>query len=229
LGCDELELPELAEFFRLEPPAARELLAAMVRCGLVERPKVRPQWLRRGAPAKEPLHALTPEGIRLCNALFLQRFDRAKADRLVTELLERTEAVAAEREDYLVEVTGIAIFGSYLDAEAADFGDIDVLIEARWLPEIPKDALPDRYHELFARDRRRWHRIGDEGSWPWEKLQRFLRGRTRYIRLHPLANAEVIETNVRVIYELPGGQLAPPRDCRPAEFVAAVDRLRTRQ
>src|SRR5215472_6893724 len=143
-----------------------------------------------------------PRGSGCAMALFLPRFDRVKADRLVTELLERTEKVAAEREDYLLEVTGIAIFGSYLDEEAVDFGDIDVLIDARWLPEIPRNALRDRHHELFAQDRRRWRRIGDEGHWPWEKLQRFLRGRTRYLRLHPLADAEVIETNVRVIYEL---------------------------
>src|SRR5262245_39534338 len=70
-GCDEFELPELADFFRLEPPAAQELLAAMVCCGLVERPKVGPQGLRRRAHAGERLHALTREGIRLCNALFL--------------------------------------------------------------------------------------------------------------------------------------------------------------
>src|SRR5215469_13255998 len=70
-GCDEFELPDLAEFFHLAPPAAQQLLAAMVRCGLVERPKIRPQGLSRRPHTGEPLYALTPEGIRLCNALFL--------------------------------------------------------------------------------------------------------------------------------------------------------------
>ena len=76
--CNEFELPELAEFFCLEQPA-QELPAATVRYGLVDHPSARPQLVRRETDSGEPLHALTPEGMRLCNALFLSRFDRAQS------------------------------------------------------------------------------------------------------------------------------------------------------
>lgn len=208
---------QVAEFFARDRAAARRWLRAACDRGFVE-------------PMGDQ-YRVAPDGVRLCATKFVPRFDRARADQLVAELLQRTEAAAAARWDYLVEVTGLAVFGSYRDEHAVDLGDIDVLIGTRWLPEIGvavgNGRLADRCWELFKRDKRAYHRIGDHLDWPDEKLGRFLKARKPRIALHALSDATVIETDVRVIYQLPEGRLALPRDCRPAEFVAAVERLST--
>jgi hypothetical protein len=208
----------VAEFFDRRGPAARRWLQAASARGFVERSGER--------------YRVAPGGIRLCTTKFIRRLDRAAADRLVAELLDRTEAAAAEpaRWDYLVEVTGLAVFGSYCDAQASDFGDVDVLIGTRWLPELRGDrkTWSDRCWALFKRDGRHYHRIGDNLDWPDDKLRRFLRARKPHISLHNLSDTSVIETAVRVIYELPQGRLSAPRECRPSEFVAAQRRLLAR-
>jgi hypothetical protein len=196
----------------LRGPAARRWLTAAIARRLVE---------QNGAS-----YDLAPEGIRLATTKFVPRIDRAKADRIVADLLQRTEAAAAARWDYLVEVSGLAVFGSYRDEHAGDVGDVDVLIGIRWLPEIQlgERGWTDRCWDLFERDKRRYQRIGDHLSWPTQKLERFLRGRSPYISLHhPDVDGEIIETEVRVIYQLPECRLAQPRDCRPAEFVEFVN------
>jgi predicted nucleotidyltransferase len=66
----------------------------------------------------------------------VERLDRAKAYRTIANLLRRTDGAAAARWDYLPEVAGLAIFGSYRDEQAIDFGDVDVLIGTRWSPEL---------------------------------------------------------------------------------------------
>jgi hypothetical protein len=206
------EEADVTAFLGLRGPAARRWLKAAIARRLVE-------------PNGGASYDLAPEGIRLATTKFVPRIDRAKADRIVADLLQRTEAAAAARWDYLVEVSGLAVFGSYRDEQASDVGDVDVLIGTRWLPEIQlgEKGRTDRCWDLFERDGRRYQRIGDHLKWPQQKLERFLRGRSPYISLHsPDVDAKIIETDVRVIYELPAGRLAPPRDCRPAEFVEFV-------
>ena len=208
---------QVAEFFARDRAAALRWLRTVLDRGLVE--------------PRGDKYRVAPDGVRLCATKFVPRFDRARADQLVAELLHRTEAAAAARWDYLVEVTGLAVFGSYRDEHALDFGDIDVLLGIRWLPELGaalgSRVWTDRCWEMFQRDKRAYHRIGDDLDWPVEKLSRFLKARKPRIALHALSDATVIETDVRVIYQLPEGRLAPPRDCRPAEFVAAQERLST--
>jgi hypothetical protein len=203
---------QVAEFFDRDGAAALRWLRAALDRGLVER--------------NGDNYEVAPDGVRLCATKFVPRFDRARADKLVAELLHRTEAAAAGRcDDHLLEVTGLALFGSYLDEQAADLGDIDVLVGTRRLPELKSGNKQWHEHcwDLFRRDRRRVHRIADHLDWPYIKIKQSLRARNPRIALHDVDfDAEVIETDVRVIYLLPEGRLAQPRDCRPAEFVAAL-------
>ena len=215
---DKVQIDDVVEFFALDQPAAERLLAEMLRRRLAKRSRKRASGFR---DPDVPLHEIGSAGSSLCAALFLPAISRATADRLVTGLLERTQAAAAARQDHLVEVTGLAIFGSYR-TEASQLHDVDVLWDYRRLPELDHRAFTERAFEMFARDRRHPRRIGDEGQWPFAKLKRFLVAHSRYIRLHWLNDAKVIKTPVRVVYQLPQGRLTPPYECTAGDFAEAV-------
>lgn len=221
----EFQLRNVTEFFDLDPLAAERLLSALLRRRLAKRSRERVEGIRRHfLAAGQPIYEVGSEGVSLSAALLLPSIKRATADRLVAGLLQHANEIATARDDFLMEVTGLAIFGSYR-TDASELGDVDVLYDYRWLPEIkalPSDEFSERLWELFERDGRRHNRIGDEGLWPTEKLRRCLRGRSPYIRLHWLSDAKVIKTPVRVIYLMSEGQLTPARDWPVKDFLEAV-------
>jgi hypothetical protein len=72
-------------------------------------------------------YQLSSEGHRLTRACFIPRLDRAKADKIVKEFLDRVDEINAD-DYYLNEVRRVLLFGSYI-TDATDIGDIDVAME----------------------------------------------------------------------------------------------------
>ena len=76
-------------------------------------------------------------GQRVANMRLIPRISRAKADKIVVEMLERARAINAN-DEMLYRIKRITAFGSYV-GDAADLGDIDLFVElerkANWSSE----------------------------------------------------------------------------------------------
>ena len=116
----------------------------------------------------------------------MKRIDRAKAAALVDGLLERAKQIN-EDDRFVLSITELQLFGSYLDQTAEDFGDVDVgfgtdvkpMYKALDVTELSKlterllpDILPRNFLEfLFL---------------PRKAILRTLKNRSPYISLHPI-------------------------------------------
>lgn len=72
----------------------------------------------------------TDKGRRVACTRFTKRMKRKTIDNLLKTVLERAKKTA-ELDLLTFEVSKIWVFGSYLDKTAKDFGDLDLVIEAR--------------------------------------------------------------------------------------------------
>jgi predicted nucleotidyltransferase len=75
-------------------------------------------------------YTLDDKALTFSNAKFIKPISREKADTVVKELLERVETLNKDNY-YLVRVDSIHAFGSYIDENAKDFGDIDLIIKLK--------------------------------------------------------------------------------------------------
>ena len=68
------------------------------------------------------------KALSIANVKFIKRISRAKADKILNDLIERIKQL---KEDtyYISCVTEARVFGSYLDNKVADLGDIDIQID----------------------------------------------------------------------------------------------------
>jgi predicted nucleotidyltransferase len=195
--------------------AQRWAIAAMQR-GLIE-PGHRPKEWRVASLGKS-----------LANARFLPRLNRAKAERLISELVERIRlsAINCAREGYIEEVAAVALFGScYALDEADNFGDVDVLLACRRLAEFADHKrFVAHCQALFDHDGRTSRNIADEYAWPSLKLRRALKARNPYISLHNVETEELTKDldRVRIVYLLPDGVLTDPWRCTGQEFLGLL-------
>jgi hypothetical protein len=116
---------------RVPPDEADELLGHLADAGFLER-HVR-QW--DGESHVE--WATTVRGGALANASFLKPMTREKAQSLLDGVLERANTYNADPAKP-IWVERIAVFGSVLDHDAVDFGDLDLQVE---LLNRPADDL----------------------------------------------------------------------------------------
>jgi predicted nucleotidyltransferase len=110
----------IEDFFKVSGGRKQEIEEALVRAGYV-------------APheSDKTRYLVAPLGMQLCNARFIPRISREKAEALLRSFLARVASIN-ERDELTHKVTGVRVFGSYL-TDKADLGDIDlaVAIKAR--------------------------------------------------------------------------------------------------
>jgi len=150
--------------FGVDDHEARRRLNQLVRAGYVRRDSARPDercWRR------------TPAGEVLAHADRRRHLSRARAERMLQEVLRRVAEV--NRKPYfLCQVTAVGVFGRYLtDAPVLDELDLVVRI-------IPKPPAPGSAAAVFRPDR----------ALPYWRLQKLLprdewpRWRERHVELH---------------------------------------------
>ena len=73
------------------------------------------------------------KALGITNVKFIKRITRAKADKILSDFIERIKQL---KEDpyYISHVTEARVFGSYLDDQAGDLGDIDLQIDLSLKP-----------------------------------------------------------------------------------------------
>ena len=73
-------------------------------------------------------YELERKGMALANAKFIKPISKEKANEVVKELLERVEQMNSN-DYYIARVKSIYAFGSYINKNAKDCADIDLIIE----------------------------------------------------------------------------------------------------
>jgi predicted nucleotidyltransferase len=89
---------------------------------------------------------------RLRMARIGEPLPRAKADKLVAEMVERVKAHNRKAADDVTLITEVYLFGSYLDPAKTELGDIDVAVAMAY-PAKPAPLSDFSFKGMFARDK----------------------------------------------------------------------------
>src|SRR5260221_820939 len=105
------EVGNVGTFFKIGTREAQTILRALIDAGYL---------------TPEQPYGITRTGIGLCTTRFVPRINRAKADKIVVDLLQRVDAVNA-RDELTDRVKSVHAFGSYI-TDTDDLVDVDVAI-----------------------------------------------------------------------------------------------------
>lgn len=142
-------------------------------------------WIQRARCSREGENwwQNTIRGNALAQASFCRPVMRATADRLLVSVVHRAEEYNAD-ERYLLHVTEIVVFGSYLDPEAKKLGDVDLAVSVRNRTEAEsRDEFADRRLSYAEASGRRFKSYFETLIWPETELIRHLRGGVPAIRI----------------------------------------------
>jgi len=140
----------------------------------------------------------TVRGDALTMASFLSPIPRAKADRLVDELLARVRQYNAKADSPLL-IFEIGISGSYLDPAVDVVGDVDVTTLLGRRPWINREGEWYRYAQ---RSKRRFSSYTDLLLWPEQEARLLLKSRSPYLNIHQEDISRFTDQH-RVIYRVP--------------------------
>src|SRR5262245_16258844 len=114
MGGDSWSRKKLREELKLSPQETMDILRGLKDAGYLEASDRLKGWYRAG-----------PAAPRLINVRFIKRIDRAKADTLVAGLIKRAKEINAD-DRFVLCVTEVRAFGSYIEPEKNDLGDVDI-------------------------------------------------------------------------------------------------------
>ena len=149
-------------------------------------------WLMK---TKKGNYECTPAGRSLALARLLSPIARAKADRIVADLIERAQAINANP-DLITWVTQLRVFGSY-NSTSDDLGDVDVAFELKRRP----------INDWVSASQQRAKASGKNVSWITElyygehEVKLLLKNRERYLSLHEVEELQRLKARSRLIYE----------------------------
>jgi hypothetical protein len=192
LGASSWSTDRIAEHFAIDQTAGAALIAELVQRKLLEQAEPWPgdprPFYRQGAAAP-----------RLAAARFLKPIDRERATRLLDEFLQRVNAVDAN-DDLVFEVAEVRIFGSYLDPNRSELGDLDLVVTL-----TPRGG---RSHEEATRwslakavaSERRFSNYVEQLSFARDEVLRQLKARKPYLSIHSPEDVDRIGVESRVVF-----------------------------
>ena len=132
-------------------------------------------------------NAISDKGIELARSTAATPVRRKSADKTLEQFMARVAELNSS-DDYLMSVSKVVVFGSYL-SDKDPIGDLDIAVdvEPRWDPGISHEALMDLRREHFRKSGRNhsWNVDGDIYEWPELQVKLRLRNRQRSISLQP--------------------------------------------
>lgn len=158
------------------------------------------------APPGEVRLALSTLGLALANATASKPVRRATAERALAELLARVAEVHAD-ENLAYDVGTLVLFGSYLETDREEVGDVDIAIDLVDRP-LPPGMERRKWHadrvRLAEASGRVFRSFFAEVSWPNDEVMRRLRARSRILAFVDFrAHEEFLQTRAhKVIYKL---------------------------
>lgn len=181
-------LQTIMEYFELTKPSGINLLNELLNSGYAEQ-------------TKTDEYEVTVRGNALAQVRFVKRMDKAKADKIFDEFMKRVAEVN-EDENYIYRVSKLYLFGSYLNPETDDYGDIDIAYELE--RKINDD---NRFSEASRRitanaiaDGKVFSSIVEEMYYPWNSVLRYLKNRSAYISLHRVEDIKALSAPHKQIY-----------------------------
>ena len=185
----EWSAAEIADLLKISEQATKPVIDAMVAAGLLEESPIDPD-------ENERFYLRGPGGSRLCNALFIKRIERTKADKMLADLIERASAINA-RPDLAVGIGKIRVFGSYLTRKR-DLGDIDLVVE--YVRKAPGGEFVEWSLRRARESGRQFSNFGEELLFGEREVALLLRNRNAYLSLHTLDEMKSIKARSRVIF-----------------------------
>jgi hypothetical protein len=156
----------------------------------------------------------TAQGTTLRDTRMWKRVSRAKADRIVADLIARAEHMnASSDKEWLVYVNRILVFGSYT-GDSPTLGDIDIVLDM----SLRESVRSKRAGAIYAVTTDYAKRNGFKGnpadcfSSAWSDAERYLRDVSRrYVHLVPINDAIISkaadEGSIWCLYERKGFRL----------------------
>ncbi|MFB9266889.1 hypothetical protein ACFFWD_27630 [Bradyrhizobium erythrophlei] len=173
----------IGEFFKVSGGRKREIEEALVRAGYA-------------APheSDKTRYLVTPLGLQLCNARFIPRISREKAEALLQSFLARMASIN-QRDELTHKVTGVRVFGRYL-TDKADLGDIDlaVAIKARRKSHV-KESI-----ERANQSGKTICSFLDRISFGRSEVRKLLKGGSPYLSIHEFDEVDELGAPYKVLF-----------------------------
>jgi hypothetical protein len=156
----------------------------------------------------------TIKGNALAQASFGKPITRATATRHLSQVVERARAYNADPR-YLLSISKIIVFGSYLDASVDSLGDLDLSVTAV-RREAEGSRHVDQVHAYARASGRRFGAYIEELLWPLRELLMTLKNRSPAINITD-EDVSKITNRFKVVYliEEDPGAISPPPDAPP--------------
>jgi len=141
-------------------------------------------------------YRLTDLGYTFCNAKASTPINKEKADKIIKEILQRVEEINTNG-NYLLKVKKLLIFGSYLNPQSKDYGDIDFAFELeRKIDNYDEyEKTRKKYICELMKNNKKFPTFDSELNYPRKAVLLKLKNKCQYISLHEIeAEKEILKT-----------------------------------
>lgn len=169
---DIFTLNKVCNYFHINEIEANSLIKELTEQGFIKK-------------CSSDCYKITLIGAALSNARCVPPIKRDKADKIVNDFMQRVEEIN-NNDNYLYRVSKILLFGSYINEDAVDFGDIDIAFELdRKIKN--KEVFEKLNREFFEKaqdEGKRFSSFIEERFYSETVVILKLKNRSRYISLH---------------------------------------------
>ena len=138
-------ISNLENAFSVPSTRARALIRALLTEELIEPDPSRDYYDYKGRFVKSRQFKLTTKGLSLAGASTMPRMTRATIDKLVVNVWQRALEVNAD-ERFTMQFDMLGVFGSVMDSQAQDFGDLDVVYRLKYKPYWEEREGDSQWH-----------------------------------------------------------------------------------
>lgn len=185
---DFFSLQTISEYFSLTKQSGASLLSELIKAGYI-------------TEESKNKYVISIKGNALAQIKFVRRMDKTKADAIFSEFMKRVKKIN-EDDTYIVRVSKLILFGSYLDSTANDFGDIDIAYELKHkIRDVEAYKIArQRFVQEAKANGKVFSSFFDEISYPETAVLKFLKNRSPYISLHRTDEIYVLEAAHKQIF-----------------------------
>lgn len=184
---NEFTFSELREYFCLDEGEANSFIFELISNDFIR--------------LYENGYRLTFKGNALCIARCVPPINREKADRIFQEFMKRVEEVNND-DFYLYRVRKLLLFGSYLNPNNPDYGDIDIAFDLERKIENNDTFL--ECNRKLVRDAKEkgksFSSFLDEMFYSKNLVLLKLKNRNHYISLHPIEDEVLNMAKFKQVY-----------------------------